>query len=317
MIRAALGTASVLGLAKVKMDIAPRTAHLMTPGRCRFDCKFCSQAKTSKANQKLLSRIAWPEFEKKKLLEALNENQGSFKRVCLQVVHSNGYEEVLAYIKDIKSACSLPLSIDMKAEDMDIIRRTFEAGADVVGLPIDCADPSIYSSVKNGAFYSQLDLIRQASREFTGRISTHLIIGLGESERDAVKLMQKMHGFGVTLGLFAFTPIKGTSLEGVKKPAIEHYRRIQVARFLIYNDISHTFKFDKNGKITGFGLEFEELGNAIKLSAFMTTGCMDCNRPFYNENPGGELYNYPYELSSEDYQRALIQATKDTEAFHG
>jgi biotin synthase-related radical SAM superfamily protein len=26
---------------------------------------------------------------------------------------------------------------------------------------------------------------------------------------------------------------------------------------------------------------------------FKTSGCPDCNRPFYNESPGETIYNYP------------------------
>jgi biotin synthase len=213
MIRVAAGTASILGLTEIKMKATPTTAHLLTPGRCTFDCKFCTQAKSSFADSKLLSRISWPEFEEETVYTALKKRQDKFKRVCLQVVHSNDHDNYLKYINSISTAIDIPLSVDLKAHDIEVVRNTFEAGADVVGLPIDCANSSIYTMVKEGSFVSQLYLIKQAATEFKKRISTHLIIGLGESEKDAVGLIKKMHALDINLGLFAFTPIKGTLLE--------------------------------------------------------------------------------------------------------
>ena len=285
MIRVAIGTAKVLGLSNIRMKVLPTTAHLMTSGRCVFDCKFCTQARASRADQRLLSRISWPEFEEEKVLKALGERQNRFKRACLQVVHSEGNEKFLRYVKAIRASCDIPISVDLKADGMDMIRKTFEAGADVVGLPIDAANPRVYSELKEGSFFSQLELIKQAAKAFEGRISTHLMIGLGESEEDAVKLMMEMHRYGVTLGLFAFKPIKGTALEVREKPSIQHYRRIQVARYLIHNDFMPDIGFDEQGRISDYGYGTEELLDKAEPSAFQTSGCPGCNRPYYNERP--------------------------------
>jgi len=308
MIRVAIGTAKVLGLTNIKMDTPPTTAHFMTPGRCIFDCKFCTQAKTSAANQNLLSRISWPEFEEEDVFEALEERQDRFKRVCLQVVHSADQEDFLDYVKKIKDVCALPISVDLKADDIDTIRKTFEAGADVVGLPIDAANPKVYSEIKEGSLSSQMELIKKSAKEFQGKISTHLMIGLGESEKDAVWVMREMHKQDVITALFAFTPMKGTPLEKMKQPAIEHYRRIQMARYLIYNDFIMNINFDDKGRITGFGFRLEELKNEIQPIAFQTSGCPGCNRPYYNERPSGVMYNYPYEPSKEEHKKALKNA---------
>jgi biotin synthase-related radical SAM superfamily protein len=39
--------------------------------------------------------------------------------------------------------------------------------------------------------------------------------------------------------------------------------------------------------------------------AFQTSGCPDCNRPFYNERPGGPMYNYPEPLTSQQIKAAI------------
>jgi biotin synthase len=187
----------------------------------------------------------------------------------------------------------------------------------VVGLPIDAANPNVYSDVKQGELASQLELINQAAGEFEGRISTHIMIGLGESEKDVIRIMKRMHKLKVTLALFAFTPIKGTPLEAAKQPAMEKYRRIQVAKLLIERDISPDFEFDDKDNIIGYGFGYEELKERISASAFMTTGCDGCNRPYYNEKPGGTLYNYPYTPSSKEYKIALKDAWIGSEVQYG
>ena len=42
----------------------------------------------------------------------------------------------------------------------------------------------------------------------------------------------------------------------------------------------------------GFGMA--KLETLLRESAFMTHGCPGCNRPYYNERPGDEPYNFPF-----------------------
>jgi biotin synthase len=309
MIRVAIGSANVLGLANIKAKVNPETAHLLTPGTCVFDCKFCTQARSSSADDRLLSRISWPEFEEELVYDALSKNQGKFKRVCLQVVHSDKSDDFLEYVKKIKSKCELPLSVDLKANTLDTIRRAFSSGADCVGLPIDAACENVFSEIKEGSFSQQLDLIKQAASEFPHKISTHIIIGLGETEEDVVKLIKQLNDLDITVGLFAFTPVLGTQMQNSPRPNLKHYRRIQIAKYLIGNGFDPDIKYNDGGRIIDFGYPQNELE-----TAFQTTGCSGCNRPYYNEKPGGVMYNYPCELTTSEHTQAISEALYEREA---
>ena len=35
----------------------------------------------------------------------------------------------------------------------------------------------------------------------------------------------------------------------------------------------------------------------------MTSGCPHCNRPYYNEDPRGVLYNFPFRPNSEYFEK--------------
>ena len=67
---------------------------------------------------------------------------------------------------------------------------------------------------------------------------------------------------------------------------------------------SGLMSFDSEGKITEFGVEKEKIEQLVRTGApFVTCGCPDCNRPFYNEKPSGPIYNYPEGLTKEETTR--------------
>jgi biotin synthase len=142
-------------------------------------------------------------------------------------------------------------------------------------------------------------------------VTTHLIIGLGESEKEAVDFMFKMKKKGVNVGLFAFTPLKGTNLQELKPPLKEAYRRLQLARCLIFNENTsiNQFIFDEEGRIKNILIPVEKINRIIVSGIpFLTSGCPGCNRPYYNERVSGPIYNYPsIELVKKDIQKIKIE----------
>jgi len=66
--------------------------------------------------------------------------------------------------------------------------------------------------------------------------------------------------------------------------------------------------FDENGFITSFGVSEKTLTEIIRTGEpFFTSGCPNCNRPFYNEKPSGPIYNFPRELTPEELSTAKKQ----------
>jgi biotin synthase len=115
---------------------------------------------------------------------------------------------------------------------------------------------------------------------------------------------------GVLLALFAFTPVRGTLLEKRVPPSVGSYRQVQLARYLIVNGFSSyaDFLFDGDGRILDFGVESSVLLELVRSGVpFLTSGCPDCNRPFYNEKPSGPIYNYPRSLSADERAEIIRQ----------
>jgi biotin synthase len=182
---------------------------------------------------------------------------------------------------------------------------------------LDAATEALFKKVKGegaGGSYSwenQFRQLNEAIRVFgKGNVSTHVIIGFGETEKEAAQIIQRCVDMSVLPALFAFTPVRGTALETNPPPMFESYRRVQLARHLIVKGAARyeDMQFDYEGKIICFGLANEALNPIIEGGApFLTSGCPDCNRPFYNEKPSGPIYNYPRKLSREELEKIKQQ----------
>ena len=306
-LRASLGTAIVLGLAKAKLQVHPTTAYLMTysPNKCTANCSFCPQARESGSSTNMLSRVSWPVFRTEPAVKAINDSfrKNETKRVCVQALnYPKVFYHVVSLVTRIRSRCEIPISVSCQPSSTSDLRKLARAGVQRIGIPLDAATEDIFEHIKGqqvGGPYrwkSQFQMLKEALCVFgEGKVSTHLIVGLGETDREMVKMIQECIDTGVLPALFAFTPVRGTRMQNMKPPSIRKYRRIQIARFLIQ---SRAAKFEDmrfaRGQLTDFGIRGSVLRRIIgDGEPFRTSGCPDCNRPYYNESPTGPLYNYP------------------------
>ena len=314
-VRVSVGSAIVLGLLEGKLDAEPTTAYLMTykAGKCTANCSFCPQARSSLSKAELLSRVTWPVFPTKSVLKRIENavNEGCIKRVCIQALnYTNVFGHLVALAKAIKQHTKVPVSVSCQPLNSENIQRLAEAGVDRIGIALDAATEKLFDEVKGSVaggpynWKSQFRQLREAVEVFgKGNVSTHLIIGLGETEKEAVSIIQQCVGMHVLPALFAFTPIRGTALENKPQPQIESYRRVQLARYLIVNGAARyeNMRFDVDGRIVDFSVKKETLKRVVETGQpFLTSGCPDCNRPFYNEKPSGPIYNYPRKMRSEE-----------------
>jgi biotin synthase len=243
--------------------------------------------------------------------------EGRIRRVCLQVtVAPDAFEQTLSILRIVKRKCNLPFDAAVLPRDLDQVRQLVEAGAEAIGFGLDAACERVYRRVKGGDWAHSAALIQATACAFPNRAALHLIVGLGETEREMVERIQWAQDLGVTVGLFAFTPVRGTQLEGRSPPVLATYRRMQAARWLIAHERVRyeAMTFDPEGCLTGLGAPLPDGGEP-----FRTSGCPDCNRPYYNERPGGVLYNYPRPLGPEEAARAVaeMQIRHDTATERG
>ncbi|MBI5414862.1 radical SAM protein [Candidatus Peregrinibacteria bacterium] len=305
--RLSLASAALLGLKNARIQAKTKTIYLMNSGKCQFNCNFCAQAKESTSEQKMLSRVSWPEYQWKEILNSLDQKSAEYKRVCMQVVNTRDIFDSLPNIvrKIREKSPKTKIAMTVRTRLMKHIDGLFEAGTDEVGLSIDAIDPIQFQKIKGGDLEGYIKFILRAADKYPEKIATHLIIGMGETEQQSVAIMEELHAHKVIIALFAFTPVRGAKMEFERPPDTHHYRRIQIALHLLRNDLPRNFHFDSNGKILSFGVPKDKLFKILKNSnVFETSGCTDCNRPYYNERAGSkDPFNYPYELSEAEFGR--------------
>ncbi len=307
--KVSIGTEIVLGLKKNRADTLPTTAYLMMGEKCSGSCLFCPQAGTSNSNRSLLSRVTWNKVNTD--IWPLIERafiQGRIYRTCIQVVNQPGIlNTLIGEVSRARNLTGVPLCISGAVNSLQDAERLFQAGADRIAIALDAASPEVYKRVKGPNFSKRLRLLEECAAIFPRKVGTHLIVGLGETEQEMVNIIQRMYDMGISVGLFAFTPVKGSGMEKWPRPAVESYRRIQTAHYLIRMDICR--KEDMvfhGGELSELPLTNEKIKDILADgSAFLTSGCTGCNRPYYNESPNSTMFNYPRKLTDEEVKEAV------------
>lgn len=303
------GTACVIGKKQMKADVLPTTAYIMLGEKCQNNCQFCAQSRDSEARANLLSRVTWPAFYQDEAAVGIGDayKAGTIKRACLQVVQkADSWEGTITALELLHGSSALPICISSHLETVEQARELIARGAERVCIALDAATPELYNKVKGGQWASKWSLLLECAQALPGLITTHLIVGLGESEEEMVNRMATCIEEGITVGLFAFTPVRGTILANQLPPAIAHYRRIQIAHRLLQKGYKQAAFGYQQGIISEFKVpEDELLGLLADGQVFQTSGCADCNRPYYNERPGGLMYNYPRHLTSAEITKAI------------
>ncbi|MGL6106452.1 radical SAM protein [Romboutsia sp.] len=307
MIRLSLGTAIELGLLNNKNDIPPTTAYVMIGDKCNNNCAFCSQSTESSTRRDKLSRVIWPEYSKEDILKAFKEYKGEhIKRICIQSMASEkSHSMVEEFIEFIKNDVNMPISLSAKLEKDEDIQKFFSAGVDKIGIAIDAANKTLYEEIKGNNYEEKLNFVTKMAKTYENKISTHIIVGLGESHKDIYDLYVYLKNNNITVSLFAFTPVKGTKMENTSQPPIESYRRVQLMTYMIDRGyLEKDFNFED-----GY-LENIKIDNIIKKDIhkghpFEIRGCKNCNRPYYNERPGSTIYNYSRMLTQDEVKLAI------------
>lgn len=314
-INVSTGTAATLDLITLRMDPLPTTAYLLLGTGCPNNCSFCPQG-VAHNPQNYLSRITWPPFPWAIVQEKIIEKwqQKIIQRVCFQVT---GDRDHLSTLKELGQALvkeGIPVNASLKITQQEDGEFLLRSGFSRISLALDCASSHLYEAIKGGNWEEHWKLLQGLSTTFPGQVATHLIVGLGETEKEMICTLQRLCELNITVGLFAFTPVRGTAMEKRPSPSMATYRRMQMARHLLIRTPSqaHAFQYSKDGRVWDWGMSRETLLQMMKPEAFETPGCPGCNRPYYNEKPGDIPYNYPRPLTESEYGRALYLAIKDT-----
>lgn len=239
----------------------------------------------------MLSRVLWPSIEFEDFLKALRKNP--VERVCLQTILKEGFLAEAHKIVEEVGKLGIKTSLSITPVSREEILRFKAEGVDYIGVGLDAGSSRVFQKMgKPYPWELYWKFIRNAV-EVLGdwHVVTHIIVGLGETLEELLDTLVKLRNLKSLISIFAFTPVKGTSLEKLQPPPLKYYRLVQIAVDLILKglDPNEFLFFDGDYRIKSDVLKKVN----FSYEAFLTRGCPGCNRPYYNERPGKEPYNFP------------------------
>jgi len=318
-------TAISLGLIRGRMyrGAVNRCINLLVhyPEGCSANCAYCGLAKKrpGKFQDKSFIHVAWPVFSMDEIIEAINKAPSFVKRTCISMI-TNGKCRLatIEMTRRLKYETSLPISILISPTilDKDDLIAMKDSGADKIGVAIDLATKELFDKYRGRGVsgphkWDKYWEILKASLEIFGQpnVGAHLMVGMGEIEKQMISLMDKLWRMGVMNHLFSFFAEENSKLSSIPQPPWPTYLRVQLARYLIEEGFSRyeNMGFNDEGHIVDFGLDYEQLERIIGSGIpFMTAGCtgpdgeVACNRPFGNCLPDVKQWNYPYIPNEEE-----------------
>ncbi len=302
-VRASVGTLALLGLMNVEVVEKPTTAYILLHSEtgCLGGCIFCPQSRLSESDKTLVSRVSWHEVGLDVLIDRVKGNS-VIRRVCIQTIIKERFtDDVLKIVTSFKDrGVRKPISVSTTPVGREFLHQLKDLGVDALGVGFDAATPEAFKLVnKPFSWDYYLEFLNTCMDVFgPGKVYVHLIYGLGEDEAEFLNSMKFFKKLGANISLFSFTPVRGTLCENWKRPSIRGYRKMQILKYLmdLGFDVSDYITL-RNGKVCldrGLVMEILEKLDTYHR-AFITSGCPDCNRPFYNESVRGPYYNYPSE----------------------
>lgn len=282
---------------------------------CRANCAYCGLARQRPGayEEKSFIKVAWPCYSLETLLARMEEKEDRLQRVCISMVtNPSAREDTLSVTQALKERLHLPISILISPTVLKRghLERFKAAGADMIGVAVDAADEELFRTYRGKGvkgphrWRHYWDMLEAALTIFGPRkVGTHLIVGLGETEKHMAETFQQAHDLGSLLHLFSFFPEPNSLLQNLTPPPWESYLRLQLARYIIEHDRSRQerFQYDEQNHIISFGLPVSEVREVVSTGLpFITSGCpgtsgtVACNRPFGNCLPGPKQWNYPY-----------------------
>ena len=301
------------------------------PDGCEANCAYCglSSGREIPQNGQTFIRIEWPRYRVERIIDRIESRAERVKRICLAMVtHPEAPIDLTGLIRRFRGRLDIPISLLATPSFIEAshLQEYKNSGAERFTVAFDAAKQSVFEQHRGGGVGSFLDwgkyweVFECAVAVFgAGKVGGHLIVGLGETEREMTEVFKRIRERGGETHLFSFYPEPHSAMEEREPPLMGHYRRMQMARYLMDNGIAafEDFRFDSGGRLTDFGLDAGDLKRIIRSGRpFMTSGCpgddraVACNRPFANSRPGPLLRNYPFEPDGRDLARIERQLWK-------
>jgi biotin synthase len=309
---------------------------LTYPEGCRANCAYCGLARHREAERDYADRnfirVDWPAVPLDMTIDIVAKAGAAtpFHRMCISMItHPRSDADTVTVLKKWTERIdpkTLPVSILSNPTTMARadVQRLHELGADIFTVALDAATPEIFERTRGKGVQSPHSWqkyweILMDAREIFGpqKFGAHIIVGMGETERDVLELVQKLVDLGGHSHMFCFFPEKGSLMDHLPATPREQWRRVQLARYLIdYKGARvESMRFDGAGRVSDYGISDSELQSIVGEGvAFRTSGCPGkfrddvsaCDRP-YGDSPPSNIASYPFQPNGHDLRKIRKQ----------
>ena len=307
---------------------------LTYPEGCRANCAYCGLARHREAARDYADRnfirVDWPAAALDDIIDrvAAAGEASPFERMCISMItHPRSDADaktVLARWTSRIPRDRIPVSILSNPTTLtraDV--ADFHAlGADIFTVALDACNADVFERTRGRAVdgpqsWSKYWEVFGHAAELFGpeRIGMHLVVGLGESDRDVLDVCRRLVAVGGHSHLFCFYPERGSLMDHLPSPPRSRWRRLQLARYLV-EYAGHDFaalRFDADGALVDLGFDDDRLEPMVASGIpFRTSGCPGkqradvsaCDRP-YGDSPPSDIASFPYPPEADDI--ALIR----------
>lgn len=140
----------------------------------------------------------------------------------------------------VKDAAGLPVEVQFEPpRDLAVLDEVADLGVDAVGIHVETFDPAVLARVAPGKARTGIDYYfrtweRAVERFGEGRVSTYVILGMGEDPELTVRECRRAIDIGVYPFVVPLRPVAGSLMEDVPAPPPEYTARIyrRVAAYL-------------------------------------------------------------------------------------
>ncbi len=292
---------------------------------CAGRCAYCGLSPKRESGKSFI-RVSWPALRLEDVAQAIVNKKERVKRICISMLtNRRALADTVSISRTLREAVDIPISVLVAPTIVtrEHLQAFKDAGVDKIGVAIDMATPELFDRYRGRGVHGPhvwqryWDCLAESLEIFgRGMAGSHFMVGMGETEQEMASAMQRVRDMGGFTHLFSFFPEAGSLLADRPAPPLDQYRRIQLARWIIDNDLGRAGQFDfaETGQISGYGLPDSLINELLDNgSAFRTSGCtgrdgeVACNRPYANWRPGPGTRNYPFAPDENDRRHIRLQ----------
>lgn len=177
---------------------APDQAFINLTGECVYECAFCNTHRMDPSRRKAIEPARWVEL----VVEA--HGRQPFDALAITSVASPDHERMMEAYETViggvlERISDLVVGVEPYVNGPEDIQRLRDAGATEMKINVQTPDPDILSRICPGwEMERQYSLLEEAVAVFgRGRVTTNIIIGLGETDEDVAMALDRLASMGV------------------------------------------------------------------------------------------------------------------------